>query len=58
METKKNYRNNIKHYEKSPNLAEIEIRYKMKPLEKAKITSSKMHLIFFILYITRILLNI
>ena len=41
METKRNYRINLKQFEKSLNLAEIEIRYKTKPLEKAKITSSK-----------------
>ena len=41
METKRNYRVNLKQFEKSLNLAEIEIRYKTKPLEKTKITSSK-----------------
>lgn len=41
METKKNYRNNLKNFEKSFNLAEIEIRYKTKQRGKIKITNSK-----------------
>lgn len=41
METKKNYRNNLKNFEKSFNLAEIEIRYKTKQTDKIKITNSK-----------------
>ncbi len=51
MKTKRNYRNNLKNFEKSFNLAEIEIRYKTKQTDKIKITNSKyMYSILYPLY--------
>lgn len=41
MKTKKNYLNNLKNFEKSSYLAEIEVRYKTKSKDKIAIKKSK-----------------